>query len=464
VETEKEKKQQVEALLKRAETGVKKVFESDRYRKYLETMSKFHNYSFRNNMLILLQNPAASYVAGYSAWQSKFGRQVLKGEKGIQIVGYAPEKRGAIQEKKDQHGNPVLGAYGIPETELVVRTVPNFVPVYVYDVSQTYGKPLPKLTSELDGSVDGYNDLAAALAKVSPFAIAYKQMGGDEKGYCDHRNNRLVIKEGMSQAHTIKSIIHEMTHADLHSPESKITMAERKDKRTREVEAESTAFVVCARYNIDTSNYSFPYLASWSSGKDLKELQGSLETIQKQANALIERIDARLAEIQADREENRERPKETTASKESFTPKEEVMYEQGYGIFQCGGRLGDEAKAAKEFAGKSGWNITWVPEKVAMIGDIWIVYRDMDALPFANGFKEYTERNNERVRNGIRHENGDSHSKAGAHALRENAKGAGTPGKAGIDERLKAAKAEAERRNAIAGDTPKRAAKKEQEV
>ena len=296
-----DKQQQVQALLKQAEDGARAVFESENYRNYLSTMSKFHNYSFRNTLLIYMQKPEASYVAGYVAWQKNFNRQVQKGEKGIQIVGYTPKNVNQEQEKRDEQGNPVIGADGKPETETVNRKIPYFTPVYVYDVSQTEGEPLPRLVNELDGSVEAYNDLMTALREVSPFPIVFEDIKGGANGYCSPAEQKIAVRQGMSEVQTVKTAIHEITHADLHAPEIDTALENRKDRRTKEVEAESTAFIVCNHYGIDTSDYSFGYLASWSSTKELTELQSSLDTIQKQANELIDRIDNRLAELQKDR-------------------------------------------------------------------------------------------------------------------------------------------------------------------
>ena len=294
----------LKALLEQAEQGTKDVFESDRYRNYLATMSKFHSYSFRNSLLILMQKPEASYVAGYSAWQKKFKRQVQRGENGIQIVGYTPKKVNVEQEKKDSTGKTVIGADGKPEKETVSRQIPYFTPVYVYDVSQTEGEPLPQLVNELNGSVEAYQDLMQAITEVSPFPISFEDIKGGAKGFCDPLAQRIAIQQGMSEAQSVKTAIHEVTHADLHAPEVNLSLNDRTDRRTREVEAESTAFVVCSHYGIDTSDYTFPYLASWSSTKELNELQSSLETIQKQAGELIDKIDSRLAELQKNREKD----------------------------------------------------------------------------------------------------------------------------------------------------------------
>lgn len=291
-------------LLEQAEQGTKAVFESENYRNYLATMSKFHSYSFRNSLLILMQKPEATHVAGYAAWKKKFNRQVQRGESGIQIVGYSPRKVNVEQEKKDSSGNTIIGADGKPVMEKVTRQVPSYVPVSVFDVSQTEGEPLPQLVNELNGSVEAYQDLMQAIRDVSPFPVSFEEIQGGSKGFCDPVTQRIVIQQGMSEAQSVKTAIHEVTHADLHAPEQNLILADRTDRRTREIEAESTAFVVCEHYGIDTSDYTFPYLASWSSSKELAELQSSLETIQKQAGDLIDKIDTRLTELQKDREKD----------------------------------------------------------------------------------------------------------------------------------------------------------------
>ena len=271
------KRQQVNDLLKKAEAGAREVLNSQKYSEFLTIMSKFHNYSFRNNLLILMQKPNATYVAGYVAWQKKFNRQVKRGEKGIQIMGYGTYKTTEIENSKE-----------------VERIIPYFVPVYVYDISQTEGEPLPKLINELDASVSNYNNIISSLQSISPYKIEFEHIYGGAKGYCDLKNKRIAIKEGMSQAHTIKTIIHEITHADLHSPDLKLTMGNAIDNRTREVEAESTAFVVCSHYGIDTSDYSFGYIATWSKSKELNELNSSFDRIQKHSSDFIDRLDNNL--------------------------------------------------------------------------------------------------------------------------------------------------------------------------
>lgn len=294
-----DKQQQIESLFQQIEDGTRAVFDSENYRNFLSMMSKFHDYSFRNTILILNQKPEATYVAGYVAWQKNFNRHVLKGEKGIQIVGYTPKTIKEEQERKDEYGNTVFGDDGQPVIDIITRKIPYFTPVYVYDISQTEGEPLPQLVNELDGSVEAYQDLMTSLKDVSPFPIVFEDIKGGAKGYCDPTERKIAVLQGMSEAQTIKTMIHEITHAYLHSDPSN---GENKDRHTKEVEAESTAYIVCEHYGIDTSDYSFVYIASWSSGKELQELQNSLDTIQKQSFELIEKIDEHLISLQKSKE------------------------------------------------------------------------------------------------------------------------------------------------------------------
>lgn len=288
----------IKELFTRIENGTRAVFESEEYKRFLSVMSKFHRYSFRNSMLILLQNPEATYVAGYRQWQQKFKRQVRKGERGINIIAYAPQKIHKKVTLTDPDGKPLLDADGNVRTEQQEVTIPAFVPAFVFDVSQTEGEPLPEwVGKELTGKITGYSQLLRALQDVSPFPIAFEKMNGNENGYCSPMKQHIGIRIGMSEAQTIKTIIHEITHADLHAPDS-LTVSSGKDRHTKEVEAESCAYIVCEKYGIDSSDYTFPYLASWSSGKELDELHASLDTIQKQAADLIDRIDQRLLELQ----------------------------------------------------------------------------------------------------------------------------------------------------------------------
>lgn len=293
-----DKQEKMKELTDKLEKGIKNVYESDRYINYLAVMSKFHAYSFRNSLLLMLQKPDATHVAGFNAWKNTFNRNVNKGEKGLQILAPAPYRVKVAMEKIDPiTQTPALDSSGKPVTELVEITKPTFRPVYVFDVSQTSGEPLPQLLTELTGSVSQYHAFFESLKSVSPFPMEFEDIQSAAKGYCDPVNQKIAIKTGMSEIQNIKTAIHEITHSDLHADQVNLSLGERKDRRTKEVEAESVAFVVCSHYGIDTSDYSFPYVASWSSNKELNELKSSLDTIQKQAAELIDRIDTRFKEL-----------------------------------------------------------------------------------------------------------------------------------------------------------------------
>jgi len=297
-----DRNEQVQQMLDKAEQGIKDVFESDKYKNYLDTMAKFYKYSYRNCLLIAMQQPEATYVAGYKAWITNFNRQVRKGEKGIQILGYAPKNIQVEQIQRDINGNEVIGNNGLPKTETVTKKIPSYVPVYVYDISQTDGEPLPVLINELDGSVESYAELFQAIKDVAAFQIVFEDIQGEAKGYCDPAQKKIAIQEGMSEKQTVKTAIHEVTHADLHTPQTTLTVSERTDRATREIEAESVSYVVCSHYGIDTSEYSFGYITGWSSTKELAELKKSLDNIKTQAADLIDRIDNRLIDREKEKE------------------------------------------------------------------------------------------------------------------------------------------------------------------
>ena len=276
-------------------------------------MSKFHNYSFRNTVLIAMQKPDASLVAGFSAWKNNFERNVMKGQKGIKIIAPSPYKIKQEMQKIDPHTQkPVIGKDGKPVTEEKEVTIPAYKVVSVFDVSQTEGKELPDIAvDELTGDVDRYKDFFAALEKTSPVPIAFENIEGGSHGYYHLEDKRIAINEGMSELQTLKTAIHEIAHSKLHAidPEAPaIEQADRPDSRTREVQAESVAYAVCQHYGLDTSDYSFGYVAGWSSGKDLKELKASLETIRTTAHELITTIDGHLAQLQKDRQAQQEQP------------------------------------------------------------------------------------------------------------------------------------------------------------
>ena len=298
-------KQKVKEITDRLEEGLKELFEGEKYKSYLNTMSKFHNYSANNIQLIEMQCPDATYVAGYKAWQRNFERHVNKGERGIRILAPAPYKIKEEQEKIDPVTNePVLDRDGMPVMEEVEIKIPAFRVVTVFDYSQTDGKELPGLgVSELHGDVERYRDFMEALERVSPVPIRYEEMEGDRKGYFIDLSRPIAIKEGMSEAQTAKTGVHEVAHAKLHTREAEqdTEKAVYKDRETKEVEAESIAYTVCQHFGIDTSDYSFGYIAGWSSGKEMPELKSSLDTIRRTSSELIKGIETQLLEIEKER-------------------------------------------------------------------------------------------------------------------------------------------------------------------
>ena len=306
-------KQRVQELTDKLEQGLQDLFNSDSYRNYLSTMSKFHNYSFNNTLLIAMQKPDATLVAGYKAWQKNFERHVNKGEKAIRILAPAPYK---IKEERDKI-DPVtqellLDKDGNPQKEEVEITIPAFRAVSVFDLSQTDGKPIPELTAkELLSDVEGYQDMIRAVEAISPVPIELEEIAGDSKGYYDREAKRIAVQENMSESQTLKTMIHEVAHSKLHSKEVEQDEQMRKDRNTKEVEAESVAYTVCQHFGVDTSDYSFGYIAGWSSGRDTKELRSSMDTIRRTASELITGIEEQLQELQRDREVSQEQTKES---------------------------------------------------------------------------------------------------------------------------------------------------------
>ena len=338
--------EKLKEITDRLEQGITELFESERYKEYLRVMSKFHNYSFNNTLLIAMQKPDASLVAGFSAWKNNFGRNVMKGQKGIKIIAPSPFKIRQEVGKIDPHTQkPIIGKDGKPVTEEKEIKIPAYKVVSVFDVSQTEGKELPDIAvDELTGDVERYRDFFAALEKTSPVPIGFEQIPGSSHGYYHLEDKRIAIQEGMSELQTLKTAIHEIAHAKLHdidlnAPENE--QQPRVDRRTREVEAESVAYTVCQHYGLDTSDYSFGYVAGWSSGRELSELKSSLETIRSAAAEIINSIDETLAELskaqdkeqtagqeQPDKEENaapeQPKPEAPAQEKAAFTP--ETIY------------------------------------------------------------------------------------------------------------------------------------------
>ena len=305
--------EKLKEITDRLEQGIMELFDSERYKEYLRVMSKFHNYSFNNTLLIAMQKPDASLIAGFTAWKNQFQRNVKKGEKGIKIIAPSPFKIKQETEKIDpQTQKPVIGRDGKPVTEEKEITIPAYKVVSVFDVSQTEGKELPDIAVDaLTGDVEQYSDFFAALEKTSPVPIGFEKIEGGAHGYYHLEDKRIALDKGMSELQTLKTAIHEIAHAKLHDIDLNAPKDEqqpRVDRRTREVEAESVAYTVCQHYGLDTSDYSFGYVAGWSSGRELAELKSSLETIRSAAADIINSIDGHIAELQKQHEAEKAAP------------------------------------------------------------------------------------------------------------------------------------------------------------
>ena len=336
--------EKMKEITDRLEQGITELFDSERYKEYLKVMSRFHNYSFNNTLLIAMQKPDASLVAGFTAWKNNFQRNVIKGEKGIKIIAPSPFKVKQQTEKIDPHTRkPVMGKDGKPVMEEKEVTIPAYKVVSVFDVSQTEGKELPDIAvDELTGDVDRYKDFFIALEKTSPVPIGFEKITGGAHGYYHLEDKRIAIDEGMSELQTLKTAIHEIAHAKLHDIDLNAPKDEqqpRVDRRTREVEAESVAYTVCQHYGLDTSDYSFGYVAGWSSGRELAELKGSLETIRSTAAEIINSIDEHIAQIQ------KEQDKEQAAPAQEQPEQEALQDKDTFSIFQIKG--GDETRGLR---------------------------------------------------------------------------------------------------------------------
>lgn len=290
------------------EQGIKELFESEKYMNYLKVMSKFHNYSVNNSLLIAMQKPEATMVAGFNAWQANFKRNVKKGERGIRIIAPAPYKKITEIDKVDPKTQlPIIGADGKPVKEKAQVIVPAYKVTTVFDVSQTYGEELPTITTELTGEVGEYERFMGAVKEVSPVPIEICSINNGANGYYHLEDKRIAIREGMSQMQTLKTAIHELSHAVLHDRDTGIEKDKLQDRKTKEVEAESVAYTVCQHFGIDTSDYSFGYVAGWSSGKELEELKNSMNTIRSTASRIIKGIEAKMQEEVQEKEKEEEK-------------------------------------------------------------------------------------------------------------------------------------------------------------
>ena len=284
----------IDSIMQSLESGVEELFTSNRYQEFLKTMAKFHNYSFNNTMLIAMQRPDATLVTSYKNWQS-MGRQVMKGEKGITIIAPAPYKKMKEKEILDENQRPVMGTDGKPKTEQVEVTVPHFKAVTVFDIAQTSGEPIQTLAPELlTAAVQDFDSFMQAIQKISPVPIRFDEIDGNANGYYHNTDKEIVIKKGLSESQTLKTAIHETAHAKLHDREIMESLGVEKDRLTKEVEAESVAYCVCSSFGLDTSDYSFPYIAGWSSSREMKEMKASMDVIRKTAGEMIEQLTEQL--------------------------------------------------------------------------------------------------------------------------------------------------------------------------
>lgn len=288
------RKAEMEEITSKLEKGVKDIFDGANYQQYLNFCAKLPRYSANNQILIMMQKPDATMCQSFTNWK-EVNRHVRKGEKGIRILAPAPYKMQKEQEKVDASGKAVLDKDGEPVKETVEVTINAFKPVSTFDISQTEGEPIPTPgVDELTGSVEGYETLLAAIKEVVPVPISFEQIESGAKGFYHLEENRIVVQEGMSEAQTVKTLLHEASHQALHSKEAMDSAGEKKSKNQKETEAESVAYVVCQHYGIDTSDYSFPYVATWSADKEVPELKASLDTIRRTASELIVKIDEKV--------------------------------------------------------------------------------------------------------------------------------------------------------------------------
>ena len=339
-------REQLKEITDRIEAGIRDIFESgdmEKYRNYLRTMSRFHNYSLNNQALIHLQRPDATLVAGYNRWRDKFSRHVLRGEKGITIIAPTPYKKKIEQEKLDPDTKlPILDADGKIVTEEKEIEIPMFRPVKVFDYAQTDGKPLPERVASpvanLTGSVENYEAFMEALRRSSPVPVEVKPLSADMDGYFSPKSQSITLREGMSEVQTVSAAVHEIAHAKLHNYGLQ-QAAERKHKsrNTEEVEAESISFMVCAYFGIETGANSFGYVATWSKNAELPEFRASLDTIGKTANGIITDVEKHFAEVCKER--GVELPKDTEYELVTIPPSraDALAFAADYAAFLCRG-------------------------------------------------------------------------------------------------------------------------------
>lgn len=319
----------IKEITDKLEQGIKNLFESERFKNYLNVMSRFHNYSFNNSLLIAMQKPDATYVAGYTSWERIFDRHVLRGEKGIRILAPSPYKINKDVEKLDPNTRqPIIGKDGQPLKERVQVIIPAYKITTVFDVSQTEGRDLPVIAKDLNNDVEGYSKFMDVLRQTSPVPIEERADEGNSHGYYHPEDKRIVIREGMSQQQTLKTCIHEIAHAILHDKDSGKEKDNLPDRHTKEVEAESVAYTVCQHFGIDTSDYSFGYVAGWSSGKELEELKTSMNTIRNTASEIINSVEKSLYEAKEKTMEKMNEQVKTTERTIMVKPEPALMMDE----------------------------------------------------------------------------------------------------------------------------------------
>ena len=287
--TTKDRQEVLKDLTEQLEKSIQDFMESEKYKAFLSSMAKFHNYSLNNQILIAVQKPDSTLCAGYTTWQ-KQNRYVKKGEKGIRIICPAPYKKEYLKDVIDKTtGKPELLSDGRTKQEIVQKVIPFFKVGYVYDISQTEGQPLPEIADILEGDLDeGLKSLKEAMLQASPVPVCFQPIDGETNGFYSPAAGEIVVDSTLSEKQSLKTLIHETAHALLHNPEASSSQSTRE---TKEVEAESVAYVVCQYFGLDTSDYSFGYIAGWSSGKGTPELKASLENIRNTSNEIISNVE-----------------------------------------------------------------------------------------------------------------------------------------------------------------------------
>lgn len=287
--TTKDRQEVLKDLTEQLEKSIQDFMESEKYKTFLSSMAKFHNYSLNNQILIAVQKPDSTLCAGYTTWQ-KQNRYVKKGEKGIRIICPAPYKKEYLKDVIDKTtGKPELLPDGKAKQEIVQKVIPFFKVGYVYDISQTEGQPLPEIADILEGDLgEGLKSLKEAMLQVSPVPVSFQPIDGEANGFYSPTAGEIVVDSTLSEKQSLKTLIHETAHAILHNPE---TASSQSTRETKEVEAESVAYVVCQYFGLDTSDYSFGYIAGWSSGKGTPELKASLENIRNTSNEIISNVE-----------------------------------------------------------------------------------------------------------------------------------------------------------------------------